>query len=219
MHKKFISISLLSSLIACSSIDSNRIAPGYVEAFKSIQGLLLSPENKDLTPQLVQKIPYATLILKIGKGAPGLLILESKKRERTYWVSADGVFILIEEGRIIQTAGMENNLKRYVSNYSLTHSLKNLDTSNVINYYSFNRPILNNLKVKSNFKKVGMEQVTILSKTRNLTLYEETINNEYLGWSRVNKYWVDKENYVWKSRQYISPKLPPFYIEVTKKPT
>ena len=51
-----------------------------------------------------------------------------------------------------------------------------------------------------------------------LSLIEEDLKNEYLGWSVTNKYWLDDEGYVWKSIQHISPKLPPFIIEVTKKP-
>ena len=32
------------------------------------------------------------------------------------------------------------------------------------------------------------------------------------------KYWLDDSNYVWKSVQNISPKIPPISFTVTKKP-
>ena len=49
------------------------------------------------------------------------------------------------------------------------------------------------------------------------SLIEERITNSFIGWSEVNKFWVDDNNFVWKSEQFISPKLPRFSIEVTKK--
>ena len=52
-----------------------------------------------------------------------------------------------------------------------------------------------------------------------LILIEERIENQYIGWKETNKYWVDDTNFVWKSEQFISPRLPKFIIEVTKKPS
>ena len=54
--------------------------------------------------------------------------------------------------------------------------------------------------------------------TKNLGLIEENIESDEIGWSVTNKYWIDRDDYVWKSVQYVSPRLPAFYIEVTKKP-
>ena len=45
---------------------------------------------------------------------------------------------------------------------------------------------------------------------------EENINQIRLD-GKENKYWVDDSNFVWKSIQSISPRLPKIYIEVTKK--
>jgi len=62
-------------------------------------------------------------------------------------------------------------------------------------------------------------KVDLLGGQRLLTLIEEEIRNDYIGWSAVNKFWVDKEGFVWKSEQHISPKVPRLIIEVTKKPS
>jgi len=209
---------LFLSLTACSILDNKNIAPGYVEAYKSIKSLFINGENYQITPSIVNNIPYASSLFKIGRGPTGLIILESKRYNINTWVSADGVYIVVKDGKIIQTSGLKNNLIDYVSplkdiNY-LSFKEKFLFTS----YYSYDSPVLNNLQVKSSIKIIGEEEVQLLNKTIILTLVEETVDNTYLGWSVINKYWVDNQNFVWKTIQHISPKLPPFFIEVTKKP-
>ena len=62
-------------------------------------------------------------------------------------------------------------------------------------------------------------KISILGKEKNLILYEENLSNSYLGWNVTNKFWVDEDNFVWRSEQFISPKLPKVIIEVTKKPS
>ena len=65
----------------------------------------------------------------------------------------------------------------------------------------------------------GPEDIEILGRVRSLVLVEELITNKEINWTRRNKYWVDPDTFfVWKSIQHISPKLPEFVFEVTKKP-
>ena len=47
---------------------------------------------------------------------------------------------------------------------------------------------------------------------------EERLYSKEVNWTELNEYWTDEKGYVWVSRQSISPKLPPIYYEVTKKP-
>ena len=65
MNKKFILILFpLLFLISCTLIDSSRIAPGYIEAIKTIKGVVVGYKNDSITPELVKDIPYASSILK-----------------------------------------------------------------------------------------------------------------------------------------------------------
>jgi hypothetical protein len=58
----------------------------------------------------------------------------------------------------------------------------------------------------------------LVFETKDLRLVEESIASEIIDWNKENKYWIDEKGFAWKSIQHISPKLPPVYIEVTKKP-
>ena len=217
--KKILSFfSILLFLCGCSIIDTKNIAPGYVEAFRTINLLLFSSNNDLITPELIDNIPYASSTLKIGKGSPGLIILQSLDGKKETWVSADNVFIVITDGRIIRTSGLVNNLTRYISPFRNNIPLSSYLKNDNISYYSYDSPLLIDLKVKSRIKIAGKEKVTFINQEKTLTLIEEYIESEYLGWKATNKFWVDDNNFVWKSVQHISPKLPPFFIEVTKKP-
>lgn len=209
----FLTILLLSS---CASIDTNRIAPGYVEAFTAIKQLILGVEN-EIKPEIIKNIPYASMLVKIGNGPTALMILESKNNEDYLWVSADGVYLLINNGKIIKTSGLSNNLKEKISpliswNEDLYINKK------FISYNSFNFPTLNNLKVTHTYTQKETDNIVLLNGTKELTLIEEEISSERVAWYETNKYWLDDKNFVWKSVQHISPRLPEIYIEVTKKP-
>ena len=208
------------SLNSCSSLpNSNRIAPGYVEAFQSIQKAIFGYESKTISSNLINSIPYASLILKIGKGPEGLLILESKRDNNEIWVSADEVYLTINNGRIVSTQGLINNLTNLTLPYK-TSDLNSMEENMVYKYYySYNPPTLNNLEVEAVIKQRGQVEVVILDENKDLFLIEEFINNDYLGWAVKNSFWIDEEGFVWKSEQNISPKLPTIYFEVTKKPS
>ena len=67
------------SLTSCSSFPSNNIAPGYQEAFVAIGNYISGYEESIINKDLIDKIPYASSALKIGKGPTGLIILEGRE--------------------------------------------------------------------------------------------------------------------------------------------
>ena len=210
----FISLLILS---ACSVIDQNRVAPGYFQAYEAIKNYFIGYENTEITPELIKNIPYASATIQIGNGPLGLMILESKNNFKEVWVTADEVYLEIRDGRIFKTQGLLNNLV----DFRTIKEVLDLETEEKIytSYYSYDLPALTNLKTKVRLKKQGKKLINLLNQTLELTLITEEINNNYLGWNVLNKYWLDDDGYIWKSEQHISPKLPAFKIEVTKRPS
>ncbi len=206
-------------LSSCSSIKTGNIAPGYVEAFKAMRMLITGQEGIDISPELIESIPYASSLLKIGKGPKGLLILESIRNKEQTWVSADGLTLIIKDGRIIKTAGLDHNLSNFFSPPMNSYEQQIKEGRVYKYYYSYDSPYLINLEVEVNIIDKGLESVMLLNGKRELRLIIETISNETIGWNAVNKYWIDKNNFIWKSKQVISPRLPEFNLEITKKPS
>lgn len=199
-------------------INTSNIAPGYVEAFKNVSNFFKNKVNPNITQEVVDLIPYASSILTIGKGVPGLIILSEVKGSEETWVSADGVYIVVSNGKIIKTKGLINNLTRSTLPKIYYEDLEQNQSYKYFYYLSYDNPFLNDLKVEVKITKLDKEEVKVLDSTKQLQLIEEILVNEYIGWRIKNKFWIDDEGYVWKSIQNISPKLPPFTIEVTKKP-
>ena len=199
---------------SCSSIDKERVSPAYFDAFESISAYFFQTANEDISPALVENIPYASAILRIGRGKPGLIILERKVNEKEYWVSADGVYIVLFKGKIIETSGLQHNLKSVRrDNYSYLD-----DNMQFINYYSFAQPKLLNLPVSISSSNKGKFTVDLLGRKKEMSLVEENLYNRTINWKAKNLYWYDNDGYLWKSEQNISPKLPTFFIEITKRP-
>ena len=203
----------------CSSLDVNRIAPGYVEAFKTLEAFVFGNNDSAITPEIIERIPYASLLIKIGKGPEGLMILESKDDSKSFWVSADDVYLLKSNGKIIQTKGLSNNLDEILYSVDFSNLLK-IDTNQTYIYFaSFSDPKLYNLKLESKFFIKEAKSIDLHNGAKFLTLIEEKVSSEELGWEVTNKYWVDNKSYIWKSEQFISPKIPKLFIEITKKPS
>ena len=208
---------LLTFLISsCASIDTSRIAPGYSEAFKNIKQYFLGAEN-EIELDVIASIPYASMLVRIGNGPTALMILESKKDEEYTWVSADGVYLVLKNGRIVKTSGLINNLRdNFTTNKKWEDDLYN--KQKFVSYYSFTQPTLNNLKVTSSYEKGEEQDIELLVGKKRLRIIKEELFSEDVAWYETNLYWVDKSNFVWKSVQSISPRLPEIYFEVTKKP-
>ena len=159
------------------------------------------------------------MTLNVGKGPKGLMILESNNYNLGTWVSADSVYITERNGKIIQTKGLGNNLEELLFTVDFENLLE-VDTDKTYIYYqSFSNPELFNLKLKANFKIRERQLTKLLNREIFLTLIEEEIFSEEIGWKVTNLYWIDDNSFVWKSIQTISPKIPEINMEVTKKPS
>ena len=228
--KKYSTNKLIFSLLiflqfvfsSCASINMERISPSFNSAFDAIKGALIGYPDPVFTGEIINSIPYASAMLKIGKGSNGLIILESVSNTKYTWVSQDKVFIVIQDGRIIETEGLFNNLTNLtrpdLSFEDFVGGSPNVST-NYFFYYSYDKPFLLDLRVSATLVNKGYQKVEILGQTRNLLLLEETISNKQIRWEKKNLFWIDpSDHFVWKSIQHISPKLPPFILQVTKRP-
>jgi hypothetical protein len=205
---------------SCSSFNlNNNIAPGYVDAYESISKAIFGYNSDSIPKEVINNIPYASIKMKIGKGPEGLLILESLKDQKQVWISADDVYFIILNGRIVATKGLENNLTSLVIPKEVT-KLNNINERIIYKHYSsYDNPAIYNMEKVVVYKKLGKKEVSLLNGKMMLNLIEEVTLNKYLGWEVSNLYWMDDEGFIWKSEQNISPKLPTVYIEVTKKPS
>lgn len=210
----FLSLFLGLLLSSCSTIPIN------IGTYKMVYAGIFGYEDIQLDSLYIDSLEYSSLKLKIGKGPGGLAILESLVKKNETWVTADGIYVVIKGGRIIATQGVGTNLIDYQSRDLDFFDLLDLDQPHVSQrYVSYDEPQALNVALKITTSKKAMEVISILGYERDLILFEELVENEYISWKVINQFWVDKETgFVWKSVQTYAPNLPPFIMEVTKKP-
>ena len=213
---------ILSSVIvsaSCTSIDTSKIAPGYKDTYLAMRNAIIGYPDTSIPAEVINEIPYASMLIKIGKGPTGLIILESKLGERYTWLSADEIYLVIENGKIIKTSGFKNNLIDTFQ-YSLPFSeIIKGEITQLQDFYSYDEPPLKNLSIDFKYKVLDKESIQILNINKDLLLVEEHGYNNELGWKFKNTYWLDEDLVVWKSIQNVSPKLPPINYTLTKKPS
>ena len=147
---------IVGLFFSCSSLNSSGVAPSFTNAFYAIKGAFFGYPDLQITRQTIEDIPYASALLRIGKGSQGLIILESVARDQYVWVSRDNVYLVLEDGRIVKTVGLKNNLSDIKTINQTFKDLSSKSEELILNYstyYSFEDPPLLDLKViRGSFK-------------------------------------------------------------------
>ena len=215
-HKIIIGLSIIFLPISCSK--NNFLSSSYGTSLELLLGYF--EENKSpFTREFVERIPYASSLISFNNQNKILIILESQNSLGNYWISSDGVRFKENNGRINQTIGLPNDLLSIERPEIDFQEIIDKKQINYITYYSYKKPVLNNLKIFVSSRSLGESKITILGKVKEVILIEEELYSEAVNWRVKNKYWIDPQtSFVWKSIQSWSPKLPELVIEVTKKP-
>ena len=162
-------IGLFQLLSSCASLDSGRTASSFNSAFDSFYAFIFGYTDPVIERETIDKIPYASALLKIGKGSNGLIILESIKGDEYTWVSSDNIYIVTKDGRIKQTSGLLNNLTSLLNiDQSFKELLTNQEsTKKYFSYYSYDKPELINLKVEVSLVNKGTQTMAIMCNIKN----------------------------------------------------
>lgn len=223
LNKNILSAGFISSLaaisISCASIDVSKIAPGYKETYTAMKNALIGFPESNISAEVIKNIPYASMLIQVGKGPTGLVILESRLGETYTWLSADEIYLVVFKGKIIESRGFQNNLISTLQSPIPFKEIIDGEINGLTGYYSYDNPPLRNLSLTFKYKVIGKETIEILDGSKDLLKIEEHGYSDILGWKFINKYWVDEDLLVWKSTQNLSPKLPEIKYTLTKKPS
>ena len=160
----FFYLLIILLLTSCASLSGEKLAPSFTYAYDSIKNALFGYPDLNITREIVENIPYASALLKIGKGTQGLVILATVENNNYAWVSKDNVYIVTKDGRIVRSLNLLNNLTKITS---INQSFEDLITkpnpvTEYYSYYSFEKPLLLNLKVNVSITNKGVQEIEIL---------------------------------------------------------
>ncbi len=189
----------------------------YSELARNIINLLSEPE--DIAHSKIESIPYASMQVRLGRSDNTLLILEEEKNGILKWTSSNLIKIYTKNGFIIRLTGLDNELDQIEldKKHPILTGNFNKNFKSYTSFYTFNKPKLFRLPVKTNFKFIRNEPVNILGEIVPAKLYEEISTDNLISWQFKNLYWINNQNEIIKSVQNFTPKNPEIYLKLTKK--
>lgn len=184
------------------------------EAFFGIDSVEMSTEQ-------VANLPYASAYARInGEHRIFLVLAYAEQNPATgetqlKWMSSDKAMIVTENGRIIKTLSLPSaNLVSLSATQTLpTPSAANAPWQAQYDWqpnYSFGHQA----NVQSRFVK--NEWLTSLLWSKETQLIEETVAFEAPGRTMSNQFWVDEQNTIVKSAQWVVPNKLHIELEILK---
>ncbi|MDF2153909.1 YjbF family lipoprotein [Vibrio sp. CAU 1672] len=173
----------------------------------------------ELTEQEIEAVPYASAYLKIGTQKQVFVVLAfaepNPKTGHTQlkWVSADKAMIVTENGRIVKTLGLQK--ENLAGVYGDVPEYSELNTPFSLSYdwpqqYRYGFP------ANVTRKLVGAETVITPISSTETRVYREHISFPTLSADIENTYWVDDNNKVVKTVQFLGPNMTPIELTILK---
>jgi hypothetical protein len=161
------------------------------------------------TADQVQAKPYFQLHAITARGN-AVLILGNVVGSRQYWYGADGVALVLEHGRVVQTMGLPQNLDRSriepiadpfahgLQTFATTIAYERIDDWSP--GYRYGVP------VHAELKPSGDTRIDILGSSHHVVLVTEVVSAQAARYRASNRYWVDPaDGFVWMSEQQVMP--------------
>jgi hypothetical protein len=206
-------------LAACAAALAGCSSDGGGDWIALLSLARTSWENRDAPVALEEAaaIPFATVGVRIGDAHEQILVLATDSHGERLWVAHTQVAMTTRGGRIVATAGLPFNVAGYsaangtAANWSAPHSVR----------WSVDFPDLGlySVAVACEDRPAGSDPITILGRQLDTMRVDETCRSEQLQWSFTNTYWVSEASgRVWRSTQYIHPKMDPLTIQILRPP-
>ncbi len=210
------SVAAALALGACSSSNSS----DWEQAYKAVRAALDSSASA-ITLQQASAVPYATMGLRVDGGPEQMIVLAGGQNGPLLWTSAARIALETENGRVVRTSGLPFNLGSTV--FSSPDPLRDIaSTRTAANYRrTIDLPDQNAYSITLNctMQAVGPETIKILGQDIPTLRVDETCRSPRLDWEFTNTFWLGQASgFVWRSHQFIHPKLGPVDTEILRPP-
>ncbi len=200
-------------LVSCANGDI------YSEMAENLKKIFSTPD--DISAELVNSIPYASMQVRLGRNENTLIILEEEKNDILKWTSSNLIKIYTKNGFIIRLKGLGNELDliELDRNHPIELGTFYADSKSKIftSFYTFNNPKLYRLPVKTKLSFLKTENIGILGNLYKVKVFEEESLDNLISWKFKNIYWVDEDDQIIKAEQNFTPKNPKISLTITKQ--
>lgn len=173
-----------------------------------------------VTRAQVEASPYAHISARFGDFPRAVMVLSQYDGDARHWISVDRTVLVTRYGRLIQTVGLERDLRRTREPAEDPmrlglHQLK--DRPGPYRKDVDVAPDDYELPVEMEYAVEDIEEIEILEHRHATVRVRERIRVPAWKWRATNTYWVDSATgFVWKSEQRYCPELAALEIEVLK---
>ena len=188
-----------------------------VKSLTSIVRLALAPPQR-VTVKQAAGIPYATIGIRLGSSPQAIATLATDDGTQRLWASGQKVMIATtKSGQIQRTVGLPYNLT-----WMVPMEPSGIDPSAKRMIWSADFADLGIYAATIQCDEIAAAnvQITILGNRIATRRSNLRCTAPQLNWSVQNAYWTDRQTgMVWRSVQYIHPKLDPIEIETLRPPS
>lgn len=161
------------------------------------------------TAEQVQAKPYFQMRAITAHG-DAILILGNVVDGRQYWYGANGVALVLEDGRVVQTIGLPQNLDgSRIDNAGnpFAHGLQTMGAATAYDRVDDWSPGYRyGIPVHAELRTSGDTNIDILGASHHVLLVTEDVSAKTARYRASNRYWVDPaDGFVWMSEQEVMP--------------
>lgn len=167
---------------------------------------IVGNDGVQLTDDDIQNMRYASQYMSINNGPQLFVVLAYDENGQQKWVTQDQATIVTQNGRVVKTVGLGDNLQQ-VTNLADDPLAK---VNQIIDGASWTRQMfwtehqqVRIATARSTFTWNGTDTLKVGSNVTPVRVLDEEITAAGKTWK--NRYWVDTEGYIRQSRQYLGP--------------
>lgn len=200
---KSIYLLLLVFFLLVSACTSSLMDGTYKSISSAVKGV---EYDIDFSRSDIEKTPFAKIKITHPYGT-SLLVLNHVIDKQEYWLAKSGSFLVLKDGLIIKTYGLDNDLTQLIEIDSpFANGLHINDAGKSYKkLFSFEgNPSRFNLEATANLVFSGKEKVRILDSSYELFHFVESVEIPSIAGVFENEYWADPETgFIFKSVQFI----------------
>ena len=192
----------------------NQLMQASVDTFKASA---LGATPVELTQAQVDAVPFAQIKVTTPT-SEGVMAKVRQRGDLEFWVASGKQTLLMRDGLVVRSVGLDGGLDgtRFDEESPFKRGLQTLpDDFFSIRWIDFYQGDRIGLTVRSRFNRKGLETVPILGRDYVLQRVDEHIDIPELGFSAVNRYWVEPETgLIRQSIQHLSPDLALTIVQI-----
>ena len=167
---------------------------------------IVGDDGVQLTHDEIQNMRYASQYMRINHGPQIFVVLAYDENGQQKWVTQDRAMIVTENGRIVKTTGLGDNLQQ-VTNLAIDPLAK---VNQIVDGTRWTRQMawtehqqVRMATAHSTFTWKGTDTLKVAASSTPVRVLDEEVTASGKTWH--NRFWIDSEGQVRQSTQYLGP--------------